>query len=191
MKIRCVVEGHGDVAALPILLRRIATELLGISHVDVRPPIRQPRQRLVKAGELEKAIELAARQAGPQGLVLILLDADDDCPARLGPDLLDRARAQCGAIASVVVLANREYEAWFLAAALSLRGQRGLPSDLAPPPSPEAIRNAKGWLADRMGGYQETIDQPALTAVFSLDEAMAAPSFAKLVRDLRALIPAA
>jgi hypothetical protein len=74
-----------------------------------------------------------------------------------------------------VILAQREFECWFLAAAESIRGKRGLPADLAPPQDPEAVREAKGWLRDRMQGrvYSETIDQPALAAVFDLNQARA------------------
>jgi hypothetical protein len=105
--------------------------------------------------------------------------------------LVRRARAARADRAIGVVLAMREYEAWFLAAAASLRGQRGLPDDLAPPAAPESLRDAKGWLNERMSlGYKPTIDQPALTAVFDLDQARTAPSFDKLVRELmRLLLP--
>jgi hypothetical protein len=190
VKVRCVVEGHGDVAALPVLLRRIAHELFAI-HVDVRPPIRQPRHRVVKPGELERAVDLAARQAGAGGLVVVGLDADDDCPATLGPQLLARAQGPAGIVPVIVVLAEREYESWFLAAARSLRGQRGLPTDLEAPDDAGRVRDAKGWLGSRMDGYRETLDQPALTATFSLDEALTSASFAKLVRDLRRVLTAA
>jgi hypothetical protein len=43
---------------------------------------------------------------------------------------------------------------------------------LAPPPEPEAVRNAKGWLSERMPGerYREVSGQPALTAGFDLED---------------------
>ena len=44
---------------------------------------------------------------------------------------------------SFVFLAKKEFEAWFLAAAESLRGQQGLPLDLTSPHYPENIRGAK------------------------------------------------
>ena len=88
-----------------------------------------------------------------------------------------------------MVLAVREYEAWFLTAAASLRGKRGLAQDLAPPPSPEAIRDAKAWLDQRMPrGYRPTVDQPALTDLFDLEAALRSPSFDKLVRELTKLL---
>ena len=93
------------------------------------------------------------------------------------------------------MLAKAEYEAWFLAAAASIAGQRGLPEDLMPPADPEGIRGAKGWLKERRTdglSYGETIDQPALTAVFDLDQARAgAPSFDKLWREVQRWVEAA
>lgn len=68
-----------------------------------------------------------------------------------------------------VVLAKCEYEAWYLAAAVSLQGHRGLPQNFAPPPEPERIRGAKERLASQMrGNYSEVTDQPALTALLDL-----------------------
>ena len=122
--------------------------------------------------------------AGEGAAVLVLIDADDDCPAKLGPSLLRRLRGRLPDRPSAVVLAKREFEAWFLAAARSLRGCRGLAQDLGPPAHPEEIRGAKEWLARRMGRYRPTLDQPALAAVMDLEEARRAPSFDKLWRDL-------
>jgi hypothetical protein len=51
-----------------------------------------------------------------------------------------------------VVFANREYEAWFLAAAESLQGKRGFEFEKTPAFEPERLRNAKGWLGERMTG---------------------------------------
>jgi hypothetical protein len=65
---------------------------------------------------------------------------------------------------------NREFEAWFIAAAESLDGCRGFNyHDPDLPVDPELPRNAKGWIRDRMpGGYGETTDQPAFAARFDL-----------------------
>ena len=50
-----------------------------------------------------------------------------------------------------VVVANREYEAWFLAAAGSLAGMSNLPDSLVAPEDPEDIRGAKEWISKKMG----------------------------------------
>ena len=78
----------------------------------------------------------------------------------------------------IVALAYREYETWSLTAAQSLHGLHGLPNDLDPPKSPEAIRDAKGWLGAGMEfGYAPVIHQAQLTRKFDLDQAGANASF--------------
>lgn len=190
-RIASIVEGHGDVRAVPILLRRIAQRLFPGSAVEFLRPIRVGRYKIIKPGELERAVELAARQTGDRGSILILLDAEDDCPAELGPALLERAIDARRDRDIRVVLAKREYEAWFLAAIGSIAGSRGIDQRAAPPDDPEMIRDAKGWLtAHRPSGwiYRETLDQPALSAIFDLEAARAAPSFEKLWRDVSRLL---
>ena len=159
--------------------------------VDTPRPIRIGRQKLLKDGELERVVELAAGQAGTDGCILILLDADDDCPAKLGPGLLQRARTRRPDYAISVVLAKTEYEAWFLAAGDSIAGQRGIAGSVTLPPDPESIRDAKGWLSARMPPgqpYRPTLHQSKFTAIFDLDSARAVPSFNKLWRDVSALL---
>ncbi len=190
-RIVSIVEGHGELDAVPILLRRIAAAALPAGAVDVRSPIRVDRRKIVKAAELERAVELAARKAGAGGRILILLDAEDDCPAELAPALLRRARAARGDRAIRVVLARTEYEAWFLAAADSIAGRHGIDEAATAPADPEAVTGAKEWLTRRMAGrsYRPTRHQAALTTTFDIDAARrSAPSFDKLWRDVTALL---
>ncbi len=150
-----------------------------------------PKSKLLRPDELERAVELAARRIGSHGAIFIVLDSDTDCPAQLGPQLLQRAIQVRSDLPLAVVLAKHEFEAWFLAAAESLRGQRGLTKDLQPPADPEAIRDTKEWLSHRMESgraYSETLDQPALAASFDLDIARQADSFDKCYRDIVRLL---
>lgn len=189
--IGCIVEGHGEVEAVPILIQRLAARLDPTLFVRFPHPIRIPKSKLIKQGELERAVELTARKVAPDGAILVVLDSDDDCPAILGPSLLARARRARSDLPVAVVLAKHEYEAWFLAAASSLRGQRGLQDNLMAPSEPEAIRGAKEWLSTRMGGnhvYVETLDQPAFTKTFDLEQAGRSDSFDKCCREVRLLI---
>jgi hypothetical protein len=187
MKIGIVVEGDGGKAAVPIFGRRLLSRH-GINSVDIPRPWRLYKGKMKKPEELAKVIEYMARKTAPDGALLVLLDADRDCPAKLGVQLLDTvSQARQDRRVSVVV-AKREFEAWFLAAAASLAGKRGLPSDLAPPDDPEDIADCKGWLGKSMPhGYHETLDQPAFSSLIDLDLALNAPSFAKLDRELRKL----
>lgn len=187
----CLVEGHGDVAAVPVLLRRIAERVQPTLVLQIVPPARVPRNKIVQPGVLESWVQWAAAKTPTRGAVLVLIDSDDDCPARLGPALLQRATQARSDRALAVVLAKHEFEAWFLAAAESLQGKRSLASPLQPPSDPEGIPGAKGWLQQRMPKgrkYSETSDQPALTAVFDMDLArQRSDSFDKCYREIERL----
>ena len=103
-----IVEGPGEVEAIPILIRRIAAAISDvIPHVP--RPIRVKRDRFLKSNELERYVDLAARRCGPAGVVLIVLDADDDCPPGLAATILERATHARSDRFIQVVLARREY----------------------------------------------------------------------------------
>jgi hypothetical protein len=186
-----IVEGAGEKRALPRLLHRLAREV-SIFNLLTPEPWRLPRGKLTMAGGIENAVAAAALRVDTAGGVLVLLDADDDCPATLGPELLRRVRAERPAVPISVVLANREFEAWFIAAAESLAGTNGFPADLTAPADPEKIRGAKEWLGQhRTDGrpYKATVDQAPLASAFDLEAArIGSPSFDKFCRDTRALL---
>ena len=99
-----IVEGPGEVDAIPILIRRIAAIVLPDTVPEVQRPTRLKRDRFLKEHELERYVDLAARQSGPDGGVLIVLDADDDCPPELASRILGRAtRARSDRPIKVVV----------------------------------------------------------------------------------------
>ena len=192
LRIAAIVEGDGEVEAVPILLRRFAELIRWPGVVHILPVIRQPASKLVRPRELERVVELAARKLGGPGGIFVLLDCEDDCPATLGPSLLARVRQARPDLPAALVLAHREYEAWFLASAASLAGRRGLPPDLKSHPAPESVRACKEWLSQQMPrgmAYHEVNDQPALTAVFDLEAARSGcPSFDKCHRELVAFL---
>lgn len=191
LRVVCVVEGHAETETVPILLRRIA-EHGALYDLVVPPPLRVPKSRLLKKTEFERAVDLAGRKAGPGGTILVLLDADEDCPAELGPRLLEWARGARGDVVCAVVLAKREVEAWFLASIGSLRGHRRIRPDISPPPDAEQVGDAKGWLSSAMepgARYGPVKDQAALGQVFDLELARSqSPSFDKFFRDASRLL---
>lgn len=183
-----IVEGDGEVAALPILLRRLGEWLTPNSPVQVLPPSRVYKDRFLnRPEEFRRHLILASRKCGDAGWILILLDADDDCPATKGAKTLVQAQLIVPHRRVAVVLANREYEAWFIASASSLHGYRNFACGARDEQADAEIpRNAKGWLSKRMGnhGYGEITDQPAFSARMDLQLAFErSRSFRKLCSE--------
>src|SRR5207302_6426600 len=90
-----------------------------------------------------------------------------------------------------IVIAKREYEAWFLAAARSLAAQRGLAEQLDSPVDPESVQGAKEWLTARMPSdqsYSPTRHQAAYSDLMDLAEARKARSFRKFEKELARLL---
>lgn len=184
--IQPIVEGQGEEKAFPILLRRLLPELG--CYVDIgSSPFRSKRTLMVREDDFKRAIQIAVLKPGACA-VLVLFDADDDCASTHVPNMLAWAREVAPEVPCGVVMARREYEAWFLAAIESLRGQRRIHQDAAYLDDPEQVRAAKAALSRFMPQntpYSETADQPALSAVFDLAAAYRrASSFRKLVKEL-------
>lgn len=190
MRIQPIVEGHGEVTAVPVLLRRFRDEA-GAYGFEVNPAIRRHRSDFVREESMRNAVRLALVQDECRA-ILILFDGDDDCPLKLAPTVEAWAQDEAGPVPCAVVIAHREYEAWFIAAIESLRGRRGVRADAESHPDPEAPRDAKGKLEDRMGlglSYAETADQAALTALFDMSAAYArCRSFRRMVRAFGLLV---
>ena len=178
MRIQSFVEGFGEVQALPVLLRRFQG-LSGAFTLNFERPIRASYFQLTRELPLRALIRRTLQQRSADGL-LFLFDGDDACPKELAPRIQAWAQEEAGHPRCAVVIAQREYEAWFLASLTSLRGIRSIPPDAAPPLEPEAIRGAK----ERLGrGYDQADDQAALTAVFDLAAAYrSCRSFRRMVR---------
>jgi hypothetical protein len=194
VRLVAIVSGHGEVESVPILVRRIAAENDPSTIIIFTEIFRIPEGKLRKPGELERAVEYAARKIVGSGGILILIDCDWNrgCPKTDAPELLSRARSTRPDIPISVILAYKEFEAWFIAAAESLRRQRGLSKTMNPADDPESIRGAKEWLSRHMPPnrpYSERIDQPALTALFDMNAAKRTTnSFDKCYREISGLV---
>lgn len=185
-----IVEGHGEVLAVRILLTPIGLELLHGTWIEVAQPFRLDSGKMRKPDELAKAIRIAgARVTGPGG-VLVLCDGDvagADCPVRLASMLRPDHPLTSGGVE--VVVAYQEYESWFLAAAESLRGHPDVRDDAAAPADPEGKRDAKRELGKLMlESYKETRHQPKFSALIDLDSASVnSRSFRRMVRAVQTL----
>jgi len=185
-----IVEGHSEVKSVPVLMRRFLYQH-GIYDVVIEKPIRVKRQQVIKEGQLERAIGQARLRPNCRAIVIIL-DADDDCPKELAPSLLERARKASPSILVSVVLPKSEFESWFVGSISSLRGVRGIAETASPPPDAEAKRDAKGWLTNMMEGrrvYVEVDDQPSFAANFDFEIAREnCRSFRKFQKDFEAIM---
>lgn len=184
--IQPIVEGHGEEKAFPILLRRLLPEL-GCYLDVVGSPLRSKRTKMVREADFKTAVQIAALKPSACA-IFVLFDADDDCASTHVPNMLVWAREVAPEMPCGVVMARREYEAWFLAAIESLRGQHGISQEAVYQKNPEQVRDAKGALGSFMPQnvfYAPTADQPSLTARFDLGAAYRrASSFRKLVKEL-------
>ncbi len=107
--IQPIVEGWGEVSAVPVLLRRLAATA-GLYDVAIGRPIRRKRSELVQESPLRHAVQLARLRPDCRA-ILILFYSDDDCPKEMAPAVEAWAAAEAQDIPCAVVMAHREYEA--------------------------------------------------------------------------------
>src|SRR5262249_33433593 len=104
-----IVEGATEEGCVKLILSRVWRDLLAagdLAELAILEPNPARRGSLVKDGhpELAEEVEQAFRRLRPllrrpgvdRGFILLLLDAEEDCPKTLGPQLLARARAARG-----------------------------------------------------------------------------------------------
>lgn len=198
-----IVEGHGEERAVPCLLRlwllhRRMHLFFDVPDMAINAKgcgkLKAAYDRARHLG-IEHYIEAALR--GRPDAILVILDADEECRKRgpgngLGPELLARAKAVAPHVPLAVVIANREYEAWFLANLSSFRARGLFPEHVMLPGEfdPDSHRDCKGLIARLIGHrYEETIHQLELTRSlrFSPGTIRRSPSYGKLLRDLERL----
>lgn len=202
-----IVEGRGEVTALPILLRNwlryrryrnVEVDLDGPIWAGGKGAIVVPHDRVNGRG-VEHYVRLAMLRQ--PDVILILLDADEECPRTLAAGLLSRARTSVLADYPIgVVVARREYEAWFLAAfpssrfreALQEKGYTLTSRSLRRNAEIEEIADCKKYVAMLLGldKYRPTIHQPDLTRILPFTRGMTlrSRSFRKLLKALHELL---
>jgi len=195
-----VVEGETEVICIEPLLHRIWNEVLARSErLQVVAPVRGSRPKFVKADDAELADKIREAVITLHGkskrcpdrrlLVLIVFDADEDCPAQLAPAILQRAIAETSD-SIACVLPKRTLENWFVAGASTLAGIAGLPESL-----PQRLgcedSNGEAWLKAQIRSqnprrtYKKTVDAKELARKMDLPECRRnSPSFDKLCREL-------
>ena len=170
-----IVEGDGEVKAIPHLLRRVLGELHGRYDIRIKRPINaRGKPKLLK--RFENFLEYARRNQECNA-VLVLLDGDKDCPRDLTAALTQTAARLNLGVPVAIVCAHREYEAWFVASLDSGTGEKiratlGLSETAVHEGDIESIASPKGWIQVRMpqsSGYKETQDQAALTPFIDIE----------------------
>jgi hypothetical protein len=185
-----IVEGHGEVPAVRPLVTRIGLELLGDTWINVEQPFRLDSGKMRKPDELAKAVRTVSARVQGRGGVLVLRDGDDkdvDCPVQLA-GMLQPAQGLVP-VEVQVVIAYREYESWFLAAADSLRAHPDVRDYAVAPANPEGKRDAKRELEKLMlESYKETRHQPKFSALMDLEVAARnSRSFRRLIHAVETL----
>lgn len=197
LRVAPVVEGQGEDRCIRGLLQRIWSEIVGGEYIHVEKPSRHPGSWLKLEDGLRAAVRKALgklsvpREPHDPCLVLVLVDADGDCPSIRGPQLLSWAKEVDRRIDTACVVVNVEYETWFVAAAESLQDYLELRESESIPDDPEGQGCKTHWIEqrfrDRAGHreYQKARDQPRMTAAMDLALCRRrSRSFDKLCREL-------
>lgn len=191
-----VVEGNGDVDALPELLNRILSQKF--NRYDIIVP--QGKSKVVKAngrqkliGKLEKFLRHAQNKPNC-GAILVLVDSDNDCPVTLAQQLSQRCESIGARCPVQVVCAHRSYESWFLASLDTIRGQNGIDCTAVLHCDVEEVVRPKQWLTGKMPSgqaYKETSHQGTLSRRIDIDLAYRnSRSFRKLFHAMEDLLVA-
>jgi hypothetical protein len=194
LRVGVIVEGQGEYQGIRTLLERVWYELFRGDFIDVLRPWRWKQGILLTETGLKEAVDavkIVLDRYPPDGLhklVLILIDSEGKPPCILAPQLLKWAREARGDADIACVLPHPMFETWFAAAAASLAGVNGLPTDLPIPVDAEAEGKGKAWiksLLPQSRSYKETVDQVRFAA--KMDLALCRGrfrSFDKLCREL-------
>jgi Domain of unknown function (DUF4276) len=196
-----IVEGHSEVDCVPRLLTRIWTELLGAEEpFEVAVPSRGKRDNLINPKLPDLAVKIheafaklqdriRRNPAANRGMVLLLLDAENDCPQKIVPPLLKNAGKVRSDADISCVIATKMIENWIVAGASTLAGVNGLPDPL---PSRDQFEERSGvaWLAkqlrskSRTRSYKKNVDAKIFVQSMDLSECRSnSPSFDKLCRE--------
>jgi hypothetical protein len=186
-----IVEGQSEEKSVPVLLRRILHERLQVFDIEIAKAFRIRRDQIVnKDNELGRAIAVATAKRENVKAILILLDADNDCPAAVAQNLLKRAEKTASNMPIAVVLAKREFESWFLGCKEVFQGFKGIAPDAMAPDNAEDV-DGKGRLKQNMRGtnYDSAIDQVRFVQRMDFDlSRRRCRSFDKLLRDIERLV---
>ena len=191
-----VVEGDGEVTAFSGLLRKILHEKnerydIQVGGKNVGMVNAHGKSKLLT--KLEDFLAHAQRKPDCAG-ILVLLDADEDCPVTLANQLSRLCNPSIQSKPVTIVCANREYETWFLASLDTVKGSGYIRDTASLTGDAEDIRDPKKWLTDWMPpgqAYKPTTHQASLSSHIDLNLAHAnSRSFRRLCHAVDELVDA-
>jgi hypothetical protein len=189
-----IVEGDGDMLAVPTLIRRVAQDA---GHFDIK--VLPPHKR----GDLPKAkarfsdfLSAAAMEGAP---IFWVMDYDCETCNDVDRDLAELGQRAAGLIPDQTIefaFMVMEFESLFLADFETLVTVfQDIPKNITAPAAPETIRGAKEWISKaRPKGlaYKLTTDQGRLAARVDLIRLRSrSPSFRRFESAVLRLIDAA
>ena len=183
-----IVEGAGEVSALPELLRRLLHDQERYDWKILTPKNARGIGGLTKQNGIERYIQFARKEPDCGG-ILVLIDGDafyalspgtrpqDNCSPALAKLLAQRVETLKPDTSVVVVVVRWEYESLFLASLETMAGKRikglpGLPDCIRFEGDVEEMRDPKRWIRDHFPPertYSETRDQVAMTTMLDFD----------------------
>lgn len=198
-----IVEGDGEVTALPELLRRLLyEEFLVYDWQILRPKNAHGCGNLTAPNGIERFVRYALIEPECDA-IFILIDRDavlglpeaerpaDDCVPAFAQILVERVARLNPSIPVVIVIACWEYETWFLASLETV-----IPSLGPYQGDVEALRSPKGWIERQLRSkhkqvYRETSDQVKMTYKLDLNLTEArSRSFRRLKNALAEILQA-
>lgn len=183
-----IVEGHGEIPAVPILIRNILAAQ-GIHDVQPLSAWRHGEYPSVTKN-FDNLFLAAIKEKAPILWVMDFDSKDYACPVQEAQCLLTRAAALRPGWPLKIAFLVREYETLFLIDEAATRKVfPDIPAKKLFPENPENIRGAKEWLSKARpspgSAYKETVHQAKITAQLNLELLRArSPDFAHLERAI-------
>ena len=172
MRLLPVVEGDGDKAAVPVLLRRMLQERHKVFDCKILTPHMRGDLPGVRRN-FDIWFKVALKE---QASILWILDfdcADCDCVKREAELLKQRAQVIHADWPFEVAFLVKEYETLFLCDSESTRSVlKAIPAATIFPQEADVVRGAKEWLSSALPkgvAYKPTTHQAKISAVLNMD----------------------
>lgn len=166
-----IVEGDGDLKAVPLLLRNLLA-FHGLNETQVLPPHKRGELPKVAAG-FDNYFRMALKE---NAAIILVLDFDCDycdCPFLEAEKLYQHAQSIRINWPFKIAFLVKEFECLFLAETQAATNVLSLHPGTEFPNTPEIIRDAKGWLSKALpkgSTYKPTVHQAKITAHLNFDK---------------------